>query len=197
MKTNIRFIEGPWDLGLVLDKHTLGSVCIGEWSNGHPRFDTTYTEVGKALFNLKYRSDYGQIQPLVDTLQEVIEENFKEKINLIFPMPPSDLSRSRQPVVELSKKLGKQTGIGYASNGLTKGKLDSPLKNANSKEEKLALLEGKFSTHEALSNEKNGPLNILLVDDLFDSGASMEEATKALKSCCAIKNVYVVALTWK
>lgn len=197
MQTNIRFIDGPWDLGFVLDKHTLGSIFIGEWPNGRPRFDTTYTEVGKALFNLKYRSDYGQIQPLVDTLQEVIEENLKEKINLIFPMPPSDLSRSRQPVVELAKKLGKQMGIGCAGNGLTKGKLDSPLKNANSKEEKLALLQGKFSTHEALSNEKNGPLNILLVDDLFDSGASMEEASKALKSCCAIKNVYVVALTWK
>ena len=112
-------------------------------------------------------------------------------------MPPSDLTRSRQPVVELAKKLGKQMEIGCASNGLTKDKLESPLKNADSKAEKLALLEGKFSTHEALSNENNGPLNILLLDDLFDSGASMEEASKALKSCCAIKNVYVVALTWK
>lgn len=197
MKTNIRMIQGPWTLGFVLDKHTLGSIHIGEWPNGKPKFDTTYTEVGNGVFLLKYRSDYSQVQPLVDTLYKVIKEEIREKINFIFPMPPSDLTRNRQPVFALAKKLAEQMDVGYATNGLTKDKLEKSLKNAGSKEEKLALLKDKFSTHQSLSNEENGPLNILLLDDLFDSGASMEEASKALQGCRSIQNVYVVALTWK
>lgn len=197
MKTNIRMIQGPWSLGCVLDKHTLGSVHVGEWPNGNPKFDTTYTEVGKAVFLLKYRSDYGQVKPLVDILDKVIKDKIKDKIDFIFPMPPSDLTRSRQPVFALAKNLAEQMNVGYATNGLIKGKLEKSLKNAVSKEEKLTLLKDKFSTHSSLSNEKNGPLNILLLDDLFDSGASMEEASKALQGCSSIQKVYVVALTWK
>ena len=190
-------IRGPWNLGFVLDKHTLHSVHVGEWPNGRPKFDTTYTEVGEAVFQLKYRDNYGKVQPLIDALESVIKGQIKDKIDYIFPMPPSDLTRNRQPVFALAKKLAEQMNVKYSNKALMKAELEKSLKNATSKEEKLTLLKDKFSTHKALANEKNGPLNILLLDDLFDSGASMEEACKALQCCSSIDKVFAVALTWK
>ena len=64
MKISIRQITDNWDLGYVLDKHAVSSVYIGENEYGHPQFDTTRSEAGEALFKLKYRSDWTQVDRL-------------------------------------------------------------------------------------------------------------------------------------
>jgi predicted amidophosphoribosyltransferase len=69
------------------------------------------------------------------------------------------------------------------------------LKNLGSKEQKAAELAGRFSINDGIGGE--GSWNALLLDDLFDSGASMEAATNALRLYPKIKGVYVAALTWK
>ncbi len=55
------------------------------------------------------------------------------------------------------------------------------LKDLNTKQEKEAELAGRFFINDAITVP--GEMNALLVDDLFDSGASMEAATKALRTC--------------
>jgi hypothetical protein len=68
VKVSIRQITGNWDLGYVLDKHRLSSIYLGDNEYGRPQFDTTRSEAGEALFRLKYRSDWTQIDPLANQL---------------------------------------------------------------------------------------------------------------------------------
>lgn len=64
MEVRLKEIRGNWDQGYVLDKHSLGSVHVGYWESGRDRFETKRTEVGEALYQLKYRQDWNMVQPL-------------------------------------------------------------------------------------------------------------------------------------
>lgn len=88
MQVQIRKLEGSWDLGYALHKHTLSSVYLGDDEYGHPRFDTTRSEPGEALYQLKYRADSNQVQPLAAQVQQSLLPLFG-KIGLIIPMPAS------------------------------------------------------------------------------------------------------------
>ena len=69
------------------------------------------------------------------------------------------------------------------------------LKNLGSKDEKVAALAGRFTIKDTITNE--GCWNALVVDDLFDSGASMEAVCAALRTYKKINEIYVATLTWK
>ncbi len=112
-------------------------------------------------------------------------------------MPPS-VSRARQPVNEVCLALGHTIKVPVFERLLVKA--ESPtalaqLKNINSKTDKLAALEGRFVIEDEIRN--SGRWNVLLVDDLFDTGASMEAACSALRTYPKFKHIYVAALTWK
>lgn len=64
MNTNILKIDGEWKSGFVLDWHVDHSEFIGHNQFGHAEYDTVRTDVGEAVFQLKYRSDLSQIDPL-------------------------------------------------------------------------------------------------------------------------------------
>jgi len=193
MKSSIRRIEGNWDLGYVLDKHVLSSTYLGENAQGHPQFDTTRSEVGEALFRLKYRSDWSQIDPLARELAVSIYPKF-DTVEILIPMPPSN-RRVKQPVTALAEALGRLVDRPVFEGLLIKRADGKQLKDLHSKLEKVEALEGSFSVQDQI--EGNGPWNALLVDDLFDTGASLEEACAALRTYPKIRKIYVAALTWK
>ena len=68
MENNIKSISGNWDAGYVLDKHTRSSTFLGYDEHGHPQFDTKRSEVGEALYQLKYRSDFSKVEPLANEI---------------------------------------------------------------------------------------------------------------------------------
>ncbi|PWN58182.1 amidophosphoribosyltransferase, partial [Chryseobacterium phosphatilyticum] len=109
MQVQVKKLEGSWRLGYALHKHTLSSVYLGDDEYGHPRFDTTRSEPGEALYQLKYRSDWNQVAPLAAQVQASLLP-LLGKIGLIVPMPAST-TRARQPVDELAKELGRITNI--------------------------------------------------------------------------------------
>ncbi|MCH2488501.1 MAG: ComF family protein, partial [Erythrobacter sp.] len=109
MEVNLKPIYGPWADGYVLDKHTLKSVHIGDNEQGYPQFDTTRSEAGEALYQLKYANDYSQAKPLAQAINEHILPHFP-KIGLIVPVPPST-KRTRQPVQEIANELAKMIGV--------------------------------------------------------------------------------------
>lgn len=118
MQVQVRKLEGSWDLGYALHKHTLSSVYLGDDEHGHPRFDNTRSEPGEALYQLKYRGDWNQIAPLAAQIQATLLPLFG-KIGLIIPMPAST-TRARQPVDELAAELGRITGIPVFNNVVVK-----------------------------------------------------------------------------
>lgn len=196
MQVQIKKLEGSWDLGYALHKHTLSSTYLGDDEYGHPRFDTTRSEPGEALYQLKYRSNWNQVAPIAAQLQATLLPLF-EKIGLIIPMPASTI-RARQPVDELATELGRITGIPVLDNIVVKSPAPegSPqLKNLHSREEKDAALQGRFSINPSITND--GCWNALLLDDLFDTDATMDAVCKALRTYNKINRVYAASITWK
>ena len=112
-------------------------------------------------------------------------------------MPPSTV-RARQPVDEIANELGQLTGIPVFDTMVIKAPAphgSQQLKNMKNKAEKVAALEGRFTINPAIINE--GRWNVLLLDDLFDTGATMETVCAALWTYPKIHKVYAAAITWK
>jgi predicted amidophosphoribosyltransferase len=196
MEVRVRKIEGSWDLGYVLHKHTLSSTYLGEDEHGHPRFDTKRSELGEALYQLKYRNDWSQVDPLALQIKDTLLPLF-DKIGLIVPMPASTV-RAKQPVYELAYALGRLTKIPVIDQMIVKAPAaagDPALKNLHTREQKDAALAGRITINQCISNE--GRWNALLLDDLFDTGATMDATCQALRSYPKINHIYAAALTWK
>ena len=193
MKVAIREISGNWDKGFVLDKHTVSSTCVGHTPNGHPIFETTRTEVGEAAYQLKYRSDWNQVRPLAQQLADSIYPLFS-KVGFIVPMPASS-SRTRQPVTEVARALSEIVSIPVFEELLLKKPNGKSLKDLATKEEKIAAIGDSFNVQDQISSE--GQWNVLLVDDLFHTGASAQEASKALRTYGKVNKIYVAVLTWR
>lgn len=193
MRVNIRQIVGNWDAGYVLDKHSLHSEIVGQNAHGYPVWNTTRTEVGEALFQLKYRGDFSRVGPLAAQLVESIYSRF-DKVGLIVPMPASNF-RNRQPVTELAMELGRLVDKPVFDELLTKTANGQQLKDLTSKADKQMALADSFTLHEGIGNE--GRWNVLLVDDLFHTGASLEAACAALRPYRKIGRIYVAAVTWR
>ncbi|MGK7652057.1 ComF family protein [Roseovarius sp. B08] len=196
MKVNLRKIAGNWDIGYALDKHMLYSNFLGHDEYGHPRFDNHRTEAGEAVYQLKYRSDWDQVEPLADAIVDHIVPRFGP-VGLVIPVPAT-MTRARQPVYEVAKAVAKRINVESFERIVCKAAAENgavPLKNLGTREEKVAALEGRFTITDTITNE--GRWNALVVDDLFDSGASMEAVCAALRTYRKIDKIYAATLTWK
>jgi predicted amidophosphoribosyltransferase len=192
MQVGVRQIAGNWDDGYVLSKHTISSTYLGDDDNGHPKFDTLRSKAGEALYQLKYRQDWNQVAPLAADLASHVWPLF-DRIDLIVPMPAST-QRNRQPVRELAWALAALVNVKASDTLLTKAPT-TQLKNVATKEEKAAILAGQFTVTDVIPG--NAGHNVLLLDDLFHTGASMEAACTALRGYPKIDRIYVAAVTWK
>lgn len=111
---------------------------------------------------------------------------------------PASNARHRQPVNEIVQELGRLIAVPAFENVLVKASTPvggAQLKDMKSKEDKAVALQGRFLIKDGIANQ--GRWNVLLVDDLFDTGALMEAACTVLRGYCKINKVYVTALTWK
>jgi predicted amidophosphoribosyltransferase len=193
MKTSVKQIFGNWDLGYSLDKHSISSVPNGTNAYGHMTFDTVRTEVGESVYKLKYRSDWEQVELLAAELAATVYPRFHD-VGLVIPMVAST-TRSRQPVDEVARALGKIVGRPCFENLMIKTPNGKSLKDLNSKQEKIQALQGTLSLNEGITN--NGTWNALLVDDLYHTGASLEAACATLRTYRKIAKIYVATLTWR
>lgn len=193
MNVALRQIQGPWDDGWVLDKHTISSTPVGTYPNGRTMFDTRRTEVGEATYRLKYNGDWDQVLPLARAVVQNVCP-LLDRVGFVVPMPASN-TRARQPVVSLAEAVGGLLKIYVATDLLLKAPGGPSLKDLSSKAEKLEAIGDRFSVVDRLAGD--GPWNVLLVDDLFHTGASMEAACKVLRAYRKVAKIYVAALTWR
>lgn len=193
MQVSLKQITGFWADGWALDKHSIGSVCVGHYDNGAPRFETTRTEVGEAVFQLKYRSRWSEVEPLAKAVFDHVGPKLPS-IGLIVPMPASNV-RARQPVTEVAREVGRLANIPVFENLLLKASNGQSLKDLNTREEKLEAIGNSISVRDVIAGEDSW--NVLLIDDLYHSGASMHAACVALTGYRKIDNIYVAALTWR
>ncbi|WP_257294222.1 ComF family protein [Endozoicomonas sp. YOMI1] len=179
-------IHGNWKAGWAIDLHTVSSIPLPDGG-----FDTTYTDTGKALNQLKYHSDYSQIEPLAKTAVEFLRTRVVTPyLNAIISVPPS-FSRELQPVQEIAKKISEALGIPHDLDYLIKTRPTDQLKGVTDQAEREKIIAGAFKVDDL--RYKNG--KILLFDDLFRSGTTLNEITKVLYNEGQVQNVYVVTLT--
>ncbi|MDA3918592.1 MAG: ComF family protein [Deltaproteobacteria bacterium] len=192
MEVDVKKINGVWDLGYSLDKHTISSTPIGYSDWGHMQYDTIRPEAGEALFQLKYRSDYTQVSAIASQMYKSIIEYFPF-VSLIIPMPPSK-QRVRQPVTEIARELGLLMSVPCFEGMLVKTIKTPEMKDIASREKKIQTLMDAFMINDQLGE---GVYDVLLVDDLFDTGSSLEAATNVLRQYKKTRKVYVATVTRK
>lgn len=188
MKISPRAIAGPWKAGFTLDEHTVSSDFLGYNEQGHAVYDTVRSEVGELVYRLKYQGDQSAVPPLARVVAEFISSK-DLPIDVVVPLPPSK-QRSVQPVRSIAASVAKRLDIAYDSRALRKVRESPELKSMTELKDRRAALAGAFiASAEALKGK-----SVLLLDDLYRSGASMEEAARAIRKSGA-KAVYALALT--
>ena len=190
---NPQEIRGNWRAGWALDIHTVSS---------HPLpgggYDTERTEFGELVFQLKYRDDRTQIQPIAEIAAKFVEEKFAVDghlvlpyITAVIPIPPSDTNRDFQPVTKVAQEIGKLLGVPVRTNYLMKVKRTEPLKDLPDVENKREQLRGAF----VIQSQDLKNRCVLLIDDLYDSGTTLTEVTKVLYEQGGVQHVLVLTLT--
>lgn len=189
MITNLQKIKGNWDLGYSLDKHVISSVYIGDNEYGKPQFDTKRSEMGDALYQLKYKFDNTKSLPIAQQMVNSLSSLFKP--SFIIPMPASK-ARKIQPVTEIAKHISVLMNIPYIENILVKKASGIQLKDIDNKEDKIQALLGIFSFNDKLAG---GLYDVLVIDDLYDTGATLEAATTTLRNYEKIRHIFVATVT--
>jgi competence protein ComFC len=188
--TDPKKLSGKWDSGYALDVHTISSECIGYNPYGQPVFDTTRTELGDLL----YRAKYGGSKKALDSIAEAAADFIKSKkweIDCIVPVPPSNTERKSQPVTELADRVAAILKIPVCKQCLEKVKETSELKNVYDLSARRKQLRDAFSVEEKLTRKKR----ILLLDDLYRSGATLNEIAKTLREQGSAATIYVLTVT--
>jgi predicted amidophosphoribosyltransferase len=194
MEVDVREILGPWELGYALDRHVVRSEYTGDNEEGRPTFDTTYTEAGNALHQLKYKQGWKLKHDIAGVLDTHIMPKLPD-IDLILPIPAST-KRPRQPVDEIARALGERAGIRVGSHLIEMKDSSSvapKLKSLATREEKDAVLKNRFKINVAAPVPRGA--NILLLDDLFDTGATMSAVCTLLQSHPKVAKIYAAAVT--
>jgi predicted amidophosphoribosyltransferase len=183
-----RRINGAWRQGFALDLHTLSSEYAGDDEFGHPRFNTVRTEVGELLYQLKSKGDKTALVPLTKALAKQLEE-WKPPVDLIVPVPPST-KRAVPPVMVLAEALSKEIGVALA-DCVTRTRDIPQLKNVTDLDERTKLLQGLHSVDKTVTQGRT----ILLFDDLYRSGATMNSIAAELRDNGLAADVYALAVT--
>lgn len=177
-KPHARTLTGPWRAGWALDFHS--------------RFDGGTQNrgvIGDLVLRFKYRGDKNLAGALAAHWVKLLRQHPElPKFDAVIPVPSSTV-REFDPVSTLANALAAELGISAWIGRLTKTRKTRPQKELVSLAQKQANVRGAF----ALRGEVRGK-NVLLVDDLFDSGATLEEAARVLQRGGAA-SIVVLTLT--
>jgi predicted amidophosphoribosyltransferase len=185
---NPQRIQGNWERGFALDLHTLSSTYQGIDERGRDRFDSVYSELGEMLNLLKYHSDRSVVCDLASAAAEFLRPS-RAKLDVIVPVPPTK-TRSIQPVVLLADALGKDLNIPVLQC-ISAARQSVPLKDIDDPQQRQSMLAGLFTTeHNSVAHK-----TVLLFDDLFRSGATMNAITDVLLNKGNAARVYAFTIT--
>lgn len=186
--TNPMLIRGAWKAGYVLDYHSSSSVFVGHDAYGHPRWETSRTPVGDLLYRLKYRRDPAALEQLLAVAADFIR-SWAPPVEAVVPVPPSK-PRASQPVRLLSEGLAKHLALPLL-DVVAKTARAQQVKDVFDYHARLTLLDG---AHHLTSHDARGKA-LLLVDDLFRSGATLNAVTSLLLDAGRARAVYAFCPT--
>ena len=181
-------LTGNWDWGYALDTHVVKSVPIGEDAYGNMHFDSTRSPIGELLYQFKYNGKYKNLYEIVDTILAFLDLHPEVKnVDIILPVPPTKI-RAYQPTFEIANALAKALNVFY-SNEI--------LENHSRTESKGLTLNEKHKLTGSIVKTKVATRkhNMLLIDDLFDTGTTLKECVNVLREDPLIDKIYVLTIT--
>jgi competence protein ComFC len=172
-----RLLKGNWQTGFALDFHS--SYKGADWNR---------SGIGNLVYRLKYETDAFVLPILLEHTRKLFAAHPEmSQFDIIIPVP-SSTPREFSPVHEFCKAISKAINKPMQTC-VIKTRQTQPQKEMHTLPQKRDNVAGAFAV--------NGDINtkhILLVDDLFDSGATLEEITRLLRKHGAA-NINVLTLT--
>lgn len=182
-------IDGNWKAGYAIDLHTISSVYLGDNPDGQPQFENDRSEIGELVNRLKYHSDEMAIPKII----EIINKNLKniQAVDFIIPVPPSNLNRTFQPVYRIVEELSKSSSVPFLKDVIYKTNIEE-LKSITNPEKREAVLRDSLKLNSQIDIENR---IILLIDDVYRSGATVRAVTDLLYNQAKVKSVYLLTMT--
>jgi predicted amidophosphoribosyltransferase len=146
---------------------------------GHAQFDT-----------VRYKSDTSARELIVKAVVDFLVV-WKPPVEALVPTPPSNKLRRIQTISELAKGISRQTGLLLCDSCLTKTKSTGQMKDIVDIAKRTEILADAF----AVDQRRIARRNLLLFDDLYDSGATASAMTRVLMNPGGAAAVYLLALT--
>jgi ATP-dependent DNA helicase RecQ len=172
-------LPGPWPAGIALSRHSLDG-------------DEGRTDVGDLLGRFKYAGERRLARPLAEALALVLRRTGGfDGIDLILHVPATTRRLRVPPTCDLGRHLAKELRVGFLPGIIDCTCVLAHQKDIVHSEGKRANVEGAFRVRrtEFIGNRK-----LLLVDDVFDSGATLEEIWRVLMQAGA-QEVVVATIT--
>jgi ComF family protein len=173
-------LKGNWDEGFALDFY-------GRFQGGVK----VETELGQQLHGFKYHNQKEFAQPLIDKLADFVRKHSTyQKADVLLAIPSTKKDRTYQPVDLLAQGLSEAVGLKLIPHLLIRIRQTEYQKSMNNIEQKRHNIAGAFGIKhpESVRNQQ-----VLLLDDLFDTGETLKEATRVLKRN-GVSSVYVLTL---
>jgi len=173
-----RALPGPWEAGWALDFHS--RFAGADWSR---------TETGELAYRYKYNGERALLEPLTDRLVALVGEHPElAAVDAILPVPSSE-ARPFDPVPALAEALGQRLGRPVWPDALVKTRQTLRQKELRTLAQKRANVAGAFAVRRNVRGQR-----LLVLDDLYDSGATLEEVSRVLRAAGAAA-VCVLTLT--
>lgn len=158
-----RPLKGAWNTGWSLGFNSRFSG--GDWLR---------TDVGDLTYRLKYKGDISVLPVLIKQTLDLIQKQPElSKVDIILPVPSTTM-RKVVPVQVFCEALAVKLNLPVQIL-ISKTRLTQPQKEMKTHAQKLANVDGVFTLHGEVHEKR-----ILLVDDLYDSGTTLDEITRLL-----------------
>jgi predicted amidophosphoribosyltransferase len=153
-------------------------------------FDTVRSPLGELLYRLKNRGDQTALAELIDTAGAFVK-SWGVQVEALVPVPPSNTTRRHQPVIGVAMGLSGYLGVALCKGCVAKVKNTAQLKDVFDYAKRAEILRDAFSVNATRTQGKH----LLLIDDLYRSGATVSAIAQLLTTTGRARAVYLLTLT--
>ncbi len=180
-------IYGEWDEGYALDTYVVKSTFLGTDEQGHDQFDNTRSLIGEYLYSMKYNGHIDTSRKILSLSIPFLDDWFSRiTVNGVIPVPPTEKNRNLQPVFSYASAVAGHYNLPYSENILSK--------SSSVQSKSIGGIKKDLSGTIDMIGIIKSRCNILLIDDLFQSGETASECVKVLKSNPLVEKVYLLSI---
>ncbi len=177
---NVIPLKGNFDFGYALGLYS-------EPKNAHRE----KTPIGGLLHRFKYQFNQDAGAILADLAAELINrQNLLRSSNFIVTVPPSFTSRPFDPISFLAERISLGTGIRWEKGVIKRTRITGQQKRIFNRDIKKENVESTFGLNNPLLIKDK---RILLFDDLYASGSTINQISQILRQAKADK-IFVLVL---